>query len=365
MFFIPFFIAVLALVTLLMVASYARARREVLSADAFRDLFRVKYGMSQCLLADGVTTFQVLNPSASTTIIITHGLSMGALTYLTLARCFARRGYRVVVFDGFGRGLSDRIATRPVDMDLLVRQLLQLLNHLGVERTAIYGTSLGAAVAAAFVARHPDRAIAVGFEAPHIRPSADPALHQLVAVTRYLPPLGRWLARVSVVPLLLGRGEKGVVGEEAAEIANHFERQFEVVGHQADLLSMLTGDPIYSDHTGDHAAIGAHGTPVHFSYATDDSECPPATTEAAIALHRSPSVATYTGGHFFSSGRDEEMAEDFDRFLRAAVDVVPAATPAIDVVPAATPRPSNTAASKRPSRSPARRRSDRSRNLML
>jgi surfactin synthase thioesterase subunit len=53
-----------------------------------------------------------------------------------------------------------------------------------------------------------------------------------------------------------------------------------------------------------------------FVYATDDPEIAPAQVEAALAQYDAPDVHQYTGGHFFSSGRVDELAEKLTAFFR-------------------------------------------------
>ena len=305
--------------------SYVRERREIMSVATFRERYAREYGYDYVLLSDGITTYQVLNrASSSMTIAFIHGATIGSLTYMPLARELASRGHRVIIFDGFGRGLSDRIRQQPLSMAVLVRQLRELLRHLGVERVVLYGTSLGAAIAARFGACHPELVLAIGFEAPLLQPPPSWSLMLLGMAARSVPPLGRWLARMVMVPLILERGECLGEGEEERQMTAHFRMQFTVEGHEADLLTLLTGDAVRADRMPDHAAIGVAGVPVHFAYALDDREMPRAVVEAAVALHRQPNVVAYPeGGHFFGSGRHTQLAAEFDRFLRARLDVPP------------------------------------------
>lgn len=66
------------------------------------------------------------------------------------------RHYHLVRCDGRNNGLSDR-GVADVCFDRFVEDLLALFDASGTERAPVFGVSLGAAVAAAFAARHPDR----------------------------------------------------------------------------------------------------------------------------------------------------------------------------------------------------------------
>ena len=78
-------------------------------------------------------------------VVLLHGLLLSKKMHRNLSRTLSERGYRVVSLDLLGHGESDR----PEDMtqhsmQLYAEQAVALLDHLGVERAAFLGTSLGA-----------------------------------------------------------------------------------------------------------------------------------------------------------------------------------------------------------------------------
>jgi pimeloyl-ACP methyl ester carboxylesterase len=80
-------------------------------------------------------------------LVLMHGQLMPRRMHDPLARRIASQGYRVVTLDLLGHGRSDR-PTDPqrYSMTAFAQQVLALLDHLGVERAVIGGTSLGANV---------------------------------------------------------------------------------------------------------------------------------------------------------------------------------------------------------------------------
>jgi len=68
------------------------------------------------------------------------------------------RGLRVITYDGFGRGRSDK-AARPSEYSFRrdVEELEALRRALGIERLAVLGHSYGGFVAEAWALEHPDR----------------------------------------------------------------------------------------------------------------------------------------------------------------------------------------------------------------
>lgn len=108
-------------------------------------------------LSDGVTHYDVAGPDSGRTIVLVHGFSVPYYIWDSTAASLAKAGYRVVRYDEYGRGLSDRPKTRYVD-DLYDRQLTELLDSLRItDRVDLAGVSMGGAVTGMFAGRHPKR----------------------------------------------------------------------------------------------------------------------------------------------------------------------------------------------------------------
>jgi pimeloyl-ACP methyl ester carboxylesterase len=108
-------------------------------------------------LADGVTHYDVSGPASGRTVVLVHGFSVPYYIWDSTATALAASGFRVVRYDEYGRGLSDRPDVDYTN-DLYDRQLVQLLDSLHVtERIDLAGVSMGGLVTGTFAARHPDR----------------------------------------------------------------------------------------------------------------------------------------------------------------------------------------------------------------
>lgn len=108
-------------------------------------------------LADGVTHYDVSGPDSGRPVVLVHGFSVPYYIWDSTANALAAAGFRVVRYDEYGRGLSDR---PNVDYtgDLYDRQLTQLLDSLHLSgRIDLAGVSMGGFVTGTFAARHPDR----------------------------------------------------------------------------------------------------------------------------------------------------------------------------------------------------------------
>ena len=104
---------------------------------------------------------------AARPLILLHGLLLSQEMHRPLAEDLAARGNHVVTLDLLGHGRSDR----PRDMwrysmASYAEQVVALMDHLGLERAAVMGTSLGANVALEVAAQQPERLQALVIEMP-------------------------------------------------------------------------------------------------------------------------------------------------------------------------------------------------------
>ena len=194
-------------------------------------------------------------------IVLIHGLLMSRRMFERLGPALARRGNRVICVDLLGHGRSDQPDDlRLYSMPLFAAQVVALLDHLGIERAVVGGTSLGANVGLELAVRNPERVEALFIEMPVLdnalaavaaifspvllglrvaRPAVELSsrLARLVPRTNFLLDLGLDFARrrprpsVAVLEgLLLGETAPG------REQRRLIDRPALVVGHPGDPL---------------------------------------------------------------------------------------------------------------------------------
>jgi pimeloyl-ACP methyl ester carboxylesterase len=108
-------------------------------------------------LADGVTHYETAGPDSGRVVVLAAAFSVPAWLSDSLFQRLGRDGFRVLRFDYYGRGWSDRLETT-YDLGLFGRQLAGLLDSLRIaEPVDLAGLSFGAAIVTDFADRHPDR----------------------------------------------------------------------------------------------------------------------------------------------------------------------------------------------------------------
>ncbi len=84
-------------------------------------------------LSDGCTHYELGGPQDGRPVALVHGFSVPYFIWDPTFRFLADSGFRVLRYDLFGRGFSDRPHLR-YDIDLFCKQLRELLDILGFER---------------------------------------------------------------------------------------------------------------------------------------------------------------------------------------------------------------------------------------
>ncbi len=110
-------------------------------------------------LSHGVTHYQWHGHVTGPLIVMVHGLTTPGWVFSGLYRGLSTMGFRILTYDLYGRGYSDRPSGEQ-DRDFFVEQLEDLLAALGIaedEELSLFGYSMGGAIATCYAAAHPER----------------------------------------------------------------------------------------------------------------------------------------------------------------------------------------------------------------
>ena len=106
-------------------------------------------------LSQGITHYRWVGPVRGPVAVIVHGLTTPMVGVEGLAQSLGEMGYRVLVYDLYGRGLSDAPRGRQ-DRKFFLQQLVDLLSALRLtEDITLVGYSMGGAIASAFASDNP------------------------------------------------------------------------------------------------------------------------------------------------------------------------------------------------------------------
>ena len=108
-------------------------------------------------LPNGFTHYELDGNESGDVVVLIHGFSVPYFIYDPTFKFLTQSGFRVLRYDLFGRGFSDRPVTQ-YNLDLFVQQLVELLDSLRFSQPLnLIGLSMGGVIASAFTVRYPER----------------------------------------------------------------------------------------------------------------------------------------------------------------------------------------------------------------
>jgi pimeloyl-ACP methyl ester carboxylesterase len=241
-------------------------------------------------LSEGQVHYQMAGPGMAPPVLLVHGFSVPSYIFDSTFATLVAAGHRVIRFDLYGRGTSDR-PRGDYDIHRFTRQIDELLTALKVQGPVdLVGLSMGGAVVAAYTVEHPDRVRRLVLIDPFAR-SRDVGLLQW-------PLLGDYLFRLSVLPgLAAGQSSDFVHPERFPDWADRYREQMRYFGFGRAILSTLrhviTRDPMPT-----YRAVGAQQRPVLLIWGEQDRTIPFAlSAEVRKALGEHQFLAVPDAGH--------------------------------------------------------------------
>ena len=114
-------------------------------------------GPATSFLATRSGRVHILDVGEGDVVLLLHGSGRSVADWQEGLADRLAGGHRVVGFDNYGFGLSDRNHPFEYGNALWARQAIDVLDALGIERAAVLGHSAGGVVAAFLAADHPER----------------------------------------------------------------------------------------------------------------------------------------------------------------------------------------------------------------
>jgi pimeloyl-ACP methyl ester carboxylesterase len=232
-------------------------------------------------LSDGVTHYEMAGPADGRVAVLVHGFSVPAYIWDPTFAALRDAGYRVIRYDLYGRGLSDR-PDAAYDGAFYDRQLNELLAALKVDGPIdLFGLSFGGYVTAHYAAGQPQRVRTLTLVDPS---NSAPQLPWQLRT----PLLGPYLFQTGAVPAMADNQSSDFLHPERFPgWAERYRPQMQYHGFGRALyrsrvaLSQENFDAIY-------AAIARAGTPVHLVWGKQDPTIPVA--QATHIRHAIPAT---------------------------------------------------------------------------
>ena len=226
---------------------------------------RKRLGGTYVELTDGVTHYELTGPATGRVVVLVHGGTVPMWIWEKQVEVLVGAGYRVLTYDQFGRGFSDR-PNVAYDRALYLRQLIELADKLALpEKFDLIGVSFGGAIAVSFAANHSDRVRTLTLISPLVSDFKVPTIFRI-------PVIGEFAARTVGIDMIVRRLVVLLDGvADSARYEKLFVEQTTYTGFQRSLLSMLRTDAL-GDYSDEYQAVGGQNRKTLLIWGTADAE---------------------------------------------------------------------------------------------
>ncbi len=265
------------------------------------------------ITANGITMAYEIEGSGPPLALIA-GLGYSRWMWHKMAPGLAEH-FTVISFDNRGVGETDKPAG-PYTAQLLADDLACLLGGLGIEKTAVFGHSMGGFVAQAFALAYPEKVThlilsATNFGGPHHVPVTQEALAVLMDMTS--DPLTR-LRNGILISCAEGFAERQPAVVEAW-IGYRASHPIDPTGYQAQMgigLSLMSAEACF-EHK-----LSAVTAPTLILSGAEDKVVPPANMDLlAQAIPHAKTAVIDQAGHFFPFEQPETAVAIVTNFLQS------------------------------------------------
>lgn len=263
-------------------------------------------------LSAGRTHYDIAGPGEGPTVILVHGTTTPMMAWNKNVAALVAAGFRVVRYDLYGRGLSDRI-DGDYGLDVYVTQLEELLAHIAPAGPIhLAGFSLGGMIVTEFTLRRPERVARVALLAPSGVGTDLP----LTAKLAKAPVLGEYITRVIGTRELRPSRRDVARPERHPELDEAYLRTIRFEGSRRAVLETIRTVPFHG-YDERFARLGDLGKPVLLVWGREDAVVPFANSARVRALVRPSSfLAVDEAGHMALYEQPEAVNAALGGFLR-------------------------------------------------
>jgi pimeloyl-ACP methyl ester carboxylesterase len=239
--------------------------------NELNDTTRARIGGSFAVLSQGVTHFELKGPETGQPVVLVHGSTIPMYIWDQQMDDLANAGFRVLRYDQYGKGFSDR-PEGSYTQEFYRRQLLDLLDSLGMTKPVdMVGLSMGGGLAVDFTANHPDRVRKLALASPVINSIKNDTNIKLLR-----PPVwGEFMMRLVATNSLAKRAaDLTAKSPKAAEYNSMFRQQTYYKGFERATLAMFRSDAT-TDYSADYITVGKQSRPIMLIWGTLDEDISP------------------------------------------------------------------------------------------
>jgi pimeloyl-ACP methyl ester carboxylesterase/glyoxylase-like metal-dependent hydrolase (beta-lactamase superfamily II) len=216
-------------------------------------------------LPDGRTHYDAAGPESGQVVILVHGFSVPYYIWDTTFEALAAAGFRVIRFDLYGRGYSDRPDTK-YNGALFERQVAGLMDALGLDGPVdLIGLSMGGPVVMRFAANNAELVRKVVLVDPMTEASPAPLYPQWI---------GSPMIALTLVPVMAeGQLTDFLHPENYPTWVDQYRVQMQYEGFRRAIISTIY-EFVPEDHLAWFSEVQESGIPVKLIWGVQDQTLP-------------------------------------------------------------------------------------------
>lgn len=254
--------AIISILIIVLIGIYFILNKEV---NELNNNEREKLGGTFIKLSDGYTHYNLSGKENDKLIVLVHGGTIPMFTWTRQVNVLNNAGYKVLIYDKYGRGFSDRPDV-VYNQELYKRQLFELVNKLGfTKQFDLVGLSVGGGTAINFTAEYPKKVHKLILISPLINNFKLPFILKI-------PVIGEFIARIVGIKIITKRFLSLIKDSpNEKKYKELFIKQTTYKGFQRSLLSMLRYDAV-KDYTKAYKIVGKQKREILLIWGENDTE---------------------------------------------------------------------------------------------
>jgi pimeloyl-ACP methyl ester carboxylesterase len=253
----------IVIIVLLLLITYILTDQEKITLS---DTVRLTLPGQFVQLPLGVVHYQLAGPDSVPTVVLVHGFSVPYYIWDPTFEALTQAGFRVLRYDLYGRGFSDRPETN-YDLDLFVTQLEDLLPALNIQGPVdLVGLSMGGPIVASFANHHPNQVRSLILIDPEVAPVSTRQIFPL-----NIPLIGEYLMTVYVAPVELPKTQSDDFyrPEKFPDWEAMYRVQLQYKGFRRAILSTIRLQP-GMDSLAEYDFVGRYNLPALLIWGRED-----------------------------------------------------------------------------------------------
>jgi len=269
----------LLIITLILTYNYFNedtAEFEIAQNNSNDDYLELKLGKMR---------YKIYGSEHKKTLILIHGFNGYMECWNPNINSLLDAGYKVVLYDLWGRGLSDRPRI-DLNIEVFRNQLNDLIDFINSDVVSLIGSSFGCVIASDYTMNYPNKIDKLVFVGPAGWPSKENTPSSMI----HVPILSQTIFHLFGQKILKPKVENYLYDKKNYNWAiKHWEKYANYPGYTRSALSTLKNSPVI-DYLSGWKKIGKMEKPILFIWGKNDVSFPFSNTEKAKKLIPSSNI---------------------------------------------------------------------------